>query len=175
MSLVWMTVKGQARWKQPPPETLVLHPADGSHRETVRRYAAALPHEASEPVHQVHPQVWVCVLNGGIGERVRSFKSTRDPTEKGQGRGTKTFPCGQKGSGCTPPNWVAPSGQCTSTELRCPFRFELVKGLLPEEYHKVLVNIRKAEARAKRHRALSQEEEEEEEEEEEPAQGKGDR
>uniref|UniRef100_A0A1D5RJB4 Ribosomal RNA processing 12 homolog n=1 Tax=Macaca mulatta TaxID=9544 RepID=A0A1D5RJB4_MACMU len=56
------------------------------------------------------------------------------------------------------------------------FGFELVKRLLPEEYHKVLVNIRKAEARAKRHRALSQAatEEEEEEEEEEPAQGKGD-
>lgn len=56
------------------------------------------------------------------------------------------------------------------------YRFELVKGLLPEEYHRVLVNIKKAEARAKRHRALSQAaEEEEEEEEEEPAQGKGDR
>lgn len=55
------------------------------------------------------------------------------------------------------------------------FGFELVKGLLPEEYHRVLVNIRKAEARAKRHRALSQAAEEEEgEEEEEPAQGKGD-
>uniref|UniRef100_A0A2K5F4J1 Ribosomal RNA processing 12 homolog n=1 Tax=Aotus nancymaae TaxID=37293 RepID=A0A2K5F4J1_AOTNA len=56
------------------------------------------------------------------------------------------------------------------------FGFELVKRLLPEEYHKVLVNIRKAEARAKRHRALSQAaaEEEEEEEDEEPAQGKGD-
>ncbi|XP_022354987.1 RRP12-like protein isoform X2 [Enhydra lutris kenyoni] len=55
------------------------------------------------------------------------------------------------------------------------FGFELVKGLLPEEYHKVLVNIRKAEARAKRHRALSQAaEEEEQEEEEESAQGKGD-
>lgn len=54
------------------------------------------------------------------------------------------------------------------------FGFELVKGLLPEEYHRVLVNIRKAEARAKRHRALSQAAVEEEEEEEEPAQGKGD-
>uniref|UniRef100_A0A2K6UCI0 Ribosomal RNA processing 12 homolog n=1 Tax=Saimiri boliviensis boliviensis TaxID=39432 RepID=A0A2K6UCI0_SAIBB len=56
------------------------------------------------------------------------------------------------------------------------FGFELVKRLLPEEYHRVLVNIRKAEARAKRHRALSQAaaEEEDEEEEEEPAQGKGD-
>uniref|UniRef100_A0A8C9IMX0 Ribosomal RNA processing 12 homolog n=1 Tax=Piliocolobus tephrosceles TaxID=591936 RepID=A0A8C9IMX0_9PRIM len=56
------------------------------------------------------------------------------------------------------------------------FGFELVKRLLPEEYHKVLVNIRKAEARAKRHRALSQAatEEEEEEEEQEPTQGKGD-
>ncbi|XP_034342176.1 RRP12-like protein [Arvicanthis niloticus] len=57
------------------------------------------------------------------------------------------------------------------------FGFELVKGLLPAEYHKVLINIRKAETRAKKHRALSQattEEEEEEEEEEEPIQSKGD-
>lgn len=49
-----------------------------------------------------------------------------------------------------------------------------MKKLLPVEYHKVLVNIRKAEARAKRHRALNQAAEEEEEEEE-PAQGTGDR
>lgn len=57
------------------------------------------------------------------------------------------------------------------------FGFELVKDMLPAEYHKVLVNIRKAETRAKKHRALSQaamEEEEEEEEEEEPVQSKGD-
>ncbi|KAB0383804.1 hypothetical protein FD755_005721 [Muntiacus reevesi] len=55
------------------------------------------------------------------------------------------------------------------------FGFELVKKLLPEEYHKVLVNIRKAESRAKKHRALTQAAvEEEEEEEEEPVQGKGD-
>ncbi|XP_040600408.1 RRP12-like protein [Mesocricetus auratus] len=57
------------------------------------------------------------------------------------------------------------------------FGFQLVKDLLPAEYHKVLVNIRKAETRAKKHRALSQdaaEEEEEEEEEEEPIQSKGD-
>jgi ribosomal RNA-processing protein 12 len=55
------------------------------------------------------------------------------------------------------------------------FGFELVKGLLPQEYHKVLVNIRKAETQAKKHRALSQAAmEEEEEEEEEPIQGKGD-
>ncbi|XP_052619165.1 RRP12-like protein isoform X2 [Peromyscus californicus insignis] len=57
------------------------------------------------------------------------------------------------------------------------FGFELVKGLLPAEYHKVLVNIRKAETRAKKHRALSQaamEEEEEEEEKEEAVQSKGD-
>uniref|UniRef100_A0A7N5JM73 Ribosomal RNA processing 12 homolog n=1 Tax=Ailuropoda melanoleuca TaxID=9646 RepID=A0A7N5JM73_AILME len=56
------------------------------------------------------------------------------------------------------------------------FGFELVKGLLPEEYHRVLVNIRKAEARARRHRALSQAamDEEQQEEDEEPAQGKGD-
>lgn len=58
---------------------------------------------------------------------------------------------------------------------RVPFSFELVKGLLPAEYHKVLVNIRKAEARAKRHRALNQAAMEEEEEEEQPAQGRGDR
>ncbi|XP_053439817.1 RRP12-like protein [Nycticebus coucang] len=51
------------------------------------------------------------------------------------------------------------------------FGFDLVKGLLPREYHKVLVNIRKAESRAKRQRALSQAAVEEEEE---PAQGKGD-
>ncbi|XP_051837739.1 RRP12-like protein [Antechinus flavipes] len=44
------------------------------------------------------------------------------------------------------------------------FGFELVKGLLPEDYHKVLVNIRKAEARAKKHRALQQASVEEEEE-----------
>ncbi|XP_037660690.1 RRP12-like protein isoform X2 [Choloepus didactylus] len=55
------------------------------------------------------------------------------------------------------------------------FGFELVKGLLPEEYHKVLVNIRKAEARAKRQRALKQAAvEEEDDEKEEPAQGRGD-
>ena len=67
----------------------------------------------------------------------------------------------------------------TSRQLfSVPLRFELVKGLLPAEYHKVLINIRKAETRAKKHRALSQaavEEEEEEEEEEEPVQSKGDR
>ncbi|XDB65022.1 hypothetical protein AB1E18_018318 [Capra hircus] len=55
------------------------------------------------------------------------------------------------------------------------FGFELVKKLLPEEYHKVLVNIRKAESRAKKQRALHQAAmEEEEEKEEEPVQGKGD-
>ncbi|XP_054238177.1 RRP12-like protein isoform X2 [Indicator indicator] len=36
------------------------------------------------------------------------------------------------------------------------FGFELVKGLLPAEYHKVLVNIRKAEARSRKQRALRQ-------------------
>lgn len=84
------------------------------------------------------------------------------------------------------PSWKSPgpavsataSGCCTSPASCVPVsRFELVKGLLPEEYHKVLVNIRKAEARAKRHRALNQAamEDESQEEEEEPAQGKGDR
>ncbi|NWR64489.1 RRP12 protein, partial [Bucorvus abyssinicus] len=36
------------------------------------------------------------------------------------------------------------------------FGFELVKGLLPAEYHKVLVNIRKAEARSRKQRARRQ-------------------
>ncbi|NXW03132.1 RRP12 protein, partial [Fregetta grallaria] len=36
------------------------------------------------------------------------------------------------------------------------FGFELVKGLLPDEYHKVLMNIRKAEARSRKQRALRQ-------------------
>ncbi|NIG59152.1 RRP12-like protein isoform 1 [Pontoporia blainvillei] len=54
------------------------------------------------------------------------------------------------------------------------FGFELVRKLLPEEYQKVLVNIRKAEARAKKQRALSQAAAEEEVEEEEPFRGKGD-
>ncbi|XP_059957439.1 RRP12-like protein [Mesoplodon densirostris] len=54
------------------------------------------------------------------------------------------------------------------------FGFELVRKLLPEEYQKVLVNIRKAEARARKQRALSQAAAEEEVEEEEPFQGKGD-
>uniref|UniRef100_A0A8B9S599 Ribosomal RNA processing 12 homolog n=1 Tax=Apteryx owenii TaxID=8824 RepID=A0A8B9S599_APTOW len=36
------------------------------------------------------------------------------------------------------------------------FGFELVQGLLPAEYHKVLVNIRKAEARNRKQRALRQ-------------------
>lgn len=37
------------------------------------------------------------------------------------------------------------------TKFLCKFGFGLVKRLLPEGYRKVLVNIRKAEARAKRH------------------------
>uniref|UniRef100_A0A8C0IUR4 Ribosomal RNA processing 12 homolog n=1 Tax=Chelonoidis abingdonii TaxID=106734 RepID=A0A8C0IUR4_CHEAB len=36
------------------------------------------------------------------------------------------------------------------------FGFELVQGLLPAEYHKVLLNIRKAEARSRKQRALKQ-------------------
>ncbi|XP_024063230.2 RRP12-like protein, partial [Terrapene carolina triunguis] len=36
------------------------------------------------------------------------------------------------------------------------FGFELVRGLLPAEYHKVLLNIRKAEARSRKQRALKQ-------------------
>ncbi|NXA09516.1 RRP12 protein, partial [Sapayoa aenigma] len=54
------------------------------------------------------------------------------------------------------------------------FGFELVKGLLPAEYHKVLVNIRKAEARNRKQRALKQAAADTEEEEAPPAQPKGD-
>lgn len=60
--------------------------------------------------------------------------------------------------------------------LCAPRSFELVQGLLPAEYHKVLVNIRKAEARSRKQRALRQAAAEtEEEEEEEAAQPRGDR
>ncbi|KAM9282041.1 RRP12-like protein [Cariama cristata] len=54
------------------------------------------------------------------------------------------------------------------------FGFELVKGLLPAEYHKVLVNIRKAEARSRKQRALRQAAADTEEEEALPAQPRGD-
>lgn len=56
----------------------------------------------------------------------------------------------------------------------CPLSFELVQGLLPAEFHKVLVNIRKAEARSRKQRALRQAAAETEEEEA-PAQPRGDR
>ncbi|XP_024153489.1 RRP12-like protein isoform X2 [Oryzias melastigma] len=48
------------------------------------------------------------------------------------------------------------------------FGFELVKSMLPEEHHKVLANIRKAEARTKRRRQASEEEEDSGDEEEAP-------
>ncbi|KAF1645406.1 RRP12-like protein, partial [Aptenodytes patagonicus] len=54
------------------------------------------------------------------------------------------------------------------------FGFELVKGLLPAEYHKVLVNIRKAEARSRKQRALRQAAADTDEEEAPPAQPRGD-
>uniref|UniRef100_A0A663MCZ3 Ribosomal RNA processing 12 homolog n=1 Tax=Athene cunicularia TaxID=194338 RepID=A0A663MCZ3_ATHCN len=54
------------------------------------------------------------------------------------------------------------------------FGFELVKGLLPAEYHKVLVNIRKAEARSRKQRALRQAAVDTDEEEVPPAQPRGD-
>ncbi|PKU31139.1 rrp12- hypothetical protein [Limosa lapponica baueri] len=53
------------------------------------------------------------------------------------------------------------------------FGFELVKGLLPAEYHKVLVNIRKAEARSRKQRALKQAAANTDEEEAPPAQPRG--
>ncbi|KAM6090723.1 LOW QUALITY PROTEIN: RRP12-like protein [Theristicus caerulescens] len=54
------------------------------------------------------------------------------------------------------------------------FGFELVKGLLPAEYHKVLVNIRKAEARSRKQRALRQAAVDTDEDEAPPAQPRGD-
>ncbi|MEE6486153.1 hypothetical protein FKM82_014528 [Ascaphus truei] len=42
------------------------------------------------------------------------------------------------------------------TKFLRKFGFELVKSMLPEEYHKVLVNIRKAEARNKKQKSLKQ-------------------
>ncbi|NXP25115.1 RRP12 protein, partial [Scytalopus superciliaris] len=54
------------------------------------------------------------------------------------------------------------------------FGFELVKGLLPAEYHKVLVNIRKAEARNRKQRALKRAAADTDEEEAPPAQPRGD-
>ncbi|XP_050755284.1 RRP12-like protein isoform X3 [Gymnogyps californianus] len=54
------------------------------------------------------------------------------------------------------------------------FGFELVKGLLPADYHKVLVNIRKAEARSRKQRALRQAAADTDEEEAPPAQPRGD-
>ncbi|XP_026879288.2 RRP12-like protein [Electrophorus electricus] len=46
------------------------------------------------------------------------------------------------------------------TKLIRKFGFELVKSMLPAEHHKVLANIRKAEARTKRHKLVSKAEEE---------------
>ncbi|XP_023785501.1 RRP12-like protein isoform X2 [Cyanistes caeruleus] len=54
------------------------------------------------------------------------------------------------------------------------FGFELVKGLLPAEYHKVLVNIRKAESRSRKQRALKKAAADMDEEEAPPSQPRGD-
>ncbi|NXD28791.1 RRP12 protein, partial [Spelaeornis formosus] len=54
------------------------------------------------------------------------------------------------------------------------FGFELVKGLLPAEYHKVLVNIRKAESRSRKQRALKKAAAVTDEEEAPPPQPRGD-
>ena len=47
-------------------------------------------------------------------------------------------------------------------------RFELVKSMLPAEHHKVLTNIRKAEARTKRRKEASEEQEDSDSEAEAP-------
>lgn len=53
--------------------------------------------------------------------------------------------------------------QDESFQVCCSSRFELVKSMLPPQHHKVLANIRKAEARSKRRKLLSQEQQEESE------------
>lgn len=52
--------------------------------------------------------------------------------------------------------------------LCCIPRFELVKSMLPAEHHKVLANIRKAEARTKRRKQASEQDDDSESEEEAP-------
>ena len=52
--------------------------------------------------------------------------------------------------------------------LCCIPRFELVKSMLPAEHHKVLANIRKAEARTKRRKQVSEQQDDSESEEEAP-------
>lgn len=52
--------------------------------------------------------------------------------------------------------------------ISCVTSFELVKSMLPEEHHKVLVNIRKAEARTKRRKQAAECQEDTESEEEAP-------
>ncbi|KAK6482122.1 RRP12-like protein [Huso huso] len=54
------------------------------------------------------------------------------------------------------------------------FGFELVKNMLPEEYHKVLVNIRKVEARNKQRKTLKHDADSESENEEDTSKPKGD-
>lgn len=43
----------------------------------------------------------------------------------------------------------------------CARSFELVKSMLPAEHHKVLVNIRKAEARTKRSKEVDEQQDDE--------------
>ena len=72
-----------------------------------------------------------------------------------------------------------PEKQCRRswalTALSVLLSFELVKGLLPAEYHKVLVNIRKAEARSRKQRALREAAADTDEEEAPPAPPRGER
>lgn len=52
--------------------------------------------------------------------------------------------------------------------VRCISSFELVKSMLPAEHHKVLANIRKAEARTKRRKLAAEQQDDSESEEEAP-------
>lgn len=55
------------------------------------------------------------------------------------------------------------------------FRFELVKSMLPADQHKVLVNIRKTEARNKRRKLVVKTEEDDSDTEDETPKAKGER
>lgn len=50
----------------------------------------------------------------------------------------------------------------------CIFSFELVKSMLPAEHHKVLANIRKAEARTKRRKQAPEQHEDSDSDQEAP-------
>lgn len=57
---------------------------------------------------------------------------------------------------------------CMCLIILCVSSFELVKSMLPAEHHKVLVNIRKAEARTKRRKQATEQQDDSESDDEAP-------